>query len=159
MVLLKDFQVFFFIWSYLFAQNDIIINSVISNYSEFQCKLMPTFFGVVELIHLDALKIVLVLTHIATLHISVTISVYLFLDKLFDSKFGFQNQLTQFTLELTLSPLGCMSGVYSLFNWTFINVLKNLYSRFGLISSCADQFNSWCSPMLRCLFICIFHNL
>ena len=38
-------------------------------------------------------------------------------------------------------------------------VLKNPYSRFGLISSCADQFNSWCSPMLRCLFTCIFHNL
>ena len=40
-----------------------------------------------------------------------------------------------------------------------INVLKNPYSRFGLISSCADQFNSWCSPMLRFLFTCIFHNL
>ena len=38
-------------------------------------------------------------------------------------------------------------------------LLKNLYSQFGLISSCADQFNSWCSPMLRCLFTCIFHNL
>ena len=38
-------------------------------------------------------------------------------------------------------------------------LLKNPYSRFGLISSCADQFNSWCSPMLRCLFTCIFHNL
>ena len=39
------------------------------------------------------------------------------------------------------------------------SVLKNPYSRFGLISSYADQFNSWCSPMLRCLFTCIFHNL
>ena len=39
------------------------------------------------------------------------------------------------------------------------DLLKNPYSRFGLISSCADQFNSWCSPMLRCLFTCIFHNL
>ena len=38
-------------------------------------------------------------------------------------------------------------------------LLKNPYSRFGLIFSCADQFNSWCSPMLRCLFTCIFHNL
>ena len=38
-------------------------------------------------------------------------------------------------------------------------LLKNLYSRFGLISCCADQLNSWCSPMLRCLFTCIFHNL
>ena len=38
-------------------------------------------------------------------------------------------------------------------------LLKNPYSRFGLISSCADQFNSWCCPMLRCLFTCIFHNL
>ena len=38
-------------------------------------------------------------------------------------------------------------------------LLKNPYSRFGLISSFADQFNSWCSPMLRCLFTCIFHNL
>ena len=28
-----------------------------------------------------------------------------------------------------------------------INVLKNPYARFELISSCADQFNSWCSPM------------
>ena len=41
----------------------------------------------------------------------------------------------------------------------YLNVLKNPYSRFGLIFSCADQFNSWCSPMLRCLFTCIFHNL
>ena len=120
---------------------------------------MPTFFGVVELIHLDAHKIVHVLTHIATLHVSLTIYVYLFVDKLFDSKFGFRNQFTKFTLELTLSPLGCTSRVYSLFNRTFINVLKNLYSQFGLISSCADQFNSWCSPMLRCLLTCIFHNL
>ena len=39
------------------------------------------------------------------------------------------------------------------------HMLKNPYSRFGLISSCADQFNSWCSPMLRCLFTCLFHNL
>ena len=31
---------------------------------------MPTFFGVIEPIHLDALKIVLVLTHIATFHVS-----------------------------------------------------------------------------------------
>ena len=38
-------------------------------------------------------------------------------------------------------------------------LLKNPYSRFRLISSYADQFNSWCSPMLRCLFTCIFHNL
>ena len=38
-------------------------------------------------------------------------------------------------------------------------MLKNPYSRFGLISSCADQFNSWCCPRLRCLFTCIFHNL
>ena len=38
-------------------------------------------------------------------------------------------------------------------------MLKYPYSQFGLISSCADQFNSWCSPMLRCLFTCIFHNL
>ena len=38
-------------------------------------------------------------------------------------------------------------------------LLKNPYSRFGLISSCADQLNSWCSPMLRYLFTCIFHNL
>ena len=38
-------------------------------------------------------------------------------------------------------------------------LLKNPYSRFGLISSCADQFNSWCFPMLRYLFTCIFHNL
>ena len=48
---------------------------------------MPTFFGVVELIHLDALKIVFVLTHIATLHVSLTIYVYLFVDMQFDSKF------------------------------------------------------------------------
>ena len=40
-----------------------------------------------------------------------------------------------------------------------LKLLKNPYSRFGLISSCADQFNSWCCPMLRCLFTCIFHNL
>ena len=34
---------------------------------------MPTFFGVVEPVHLDALKIVLVLTHIATFHVNLTI--------------------------------------------------------------------------------------
>ena len=50
---------------------------------------MPTFFGVVELIHLDALNIVFVLTHIATLHVIITIYVYLFVDKLFDSKVWF----------------------------------------------------------------------
>ena len=44
-------------------------------------------------------------------------------------------------------------------NQQLVDLLKNPYSRFGFISSCADQFNSWCSPMLRCLFTCIFHNL
>ena len=34
---------------------------------------MPTFFGVIEPVHLDALKIVLVLTHIATFHVSLTV--------------------------------------------------------------------------------------
>ena len=34
---------------------------------------MPFFFGVVEPVHLDALKIVLVLTQIATFHVSLTI--------------------------------------------------------------------------------------
>ena len=34
---------------------------------------MPTFFGVIEPVHLDAIKIVLFLTHIATFHVSLTI--------------------------------------------------------------------------------------
>ena len=111
---------------------------------------MPTFFGVVELIHLDALKIVFVLTHIATLHVNFhNLSLPFLLISCSIPKFGFRNQFTKFTLELTLSPLGCTSRVYSLFNRTFINVLKNPYSQFGLISSYADQFNSWCSPMLE----------
>ena len=67
---------------------------------------MPTFFGVIEPVHLDALKIVLFLTHIATFHVSLTIKVYLLVDKLFDYQIDFQNQFTQFPLELTLSPLG-----------------------------------------------------
>ena len=47
--------------------------SLSSNHPEFQGELMPTFFGVIEPVLLDALKIVLFLTHIATFHVSLTI--------------------------------------------------------------------------------------
>ena len=60
-----------------------------------------------------------------------TMQVYLFCDKLLDSKFGFRNRFLKLSLVLTLSLVGCTSRVYSLFNWMFINVLKNLYSRLG----------------------------
>ena len=62
--------------------------------------------------------------------------------KLLDSSIGSPDQYLQYSYDLTLSLVGCMSRVFSLFNRMFINVLKNLCSRLGLISSCADQFSS-----------------
>ena len=57
-----------------------------------------------------------------------SIKVYLCFDRLLDSSIGSPDQYIQCSFDLTLSLVGCTSRAFSLFNRTFINMLKNLCS-------------------------------
>ena len=61
--LLKVFQGFHFCQGGLGPINDVFISPAVSNYSEFQCKFMPTLFCVIKLVHFYAFQVILIITH------------------------------------------------------------------------------------------------
>ena len=80
-----------------------------------------------------------------------TIKVYLCFDKLLDSWFGFQNQFPELSIDFTLSLVDCTSRAFSLFNQTFINMLKTLCSWLGWSPSVQISSALVCSPSQRLL--------
>ena len=107
---------------------DIIISSNISNHPEFQSKLMATFLCVVDLYTLILFRPSFSSLIFQYFTLTFSIDVYLCFDKLLDSLIGSPDQYLQYFIDLTLSLVGCTSRAMSLFNWMFINVLKNLCS-------------------------------
>ena len=105
-----------------------LLSAITLNFKAYSCQ--PSFV-LLNLYTLMLFQIIVFLTHIAICHVIFTLKVYLYLDKLLDSQFVLPNQFLKFSIELILSFVGCTTRAFSLFNQTFINMLKNLYSRLG----------------------------